>query len=192
MIKPLLSIIQKNFKTLGRSKFSLIAIILVPLLVILLTGFAFNSTGLNGINMGVYSSSYSNLTNDLLNGLENQSFIINKINSELDCLNSVKKNENQICVVFPGNLSEKGNSEDVIFYVDNSRINLAYELIHEINLRISAKSSNLSIFLAQELISSLNTIKTSLPNQNSDIEKLKERIQLIIENSNTNLSFKNI
>ena len=189
MIKSLLTIIQKNFKTLGRSKFSLIAIILVPLLVILITGFAFNSSWLSGINIGVYSDSYSNLTTEILFSLENQSFIINKINSEQDCLNSIKRNENQICIIFPGNLSKQGNSDEVRFYVDNSRINLAYSLVHEINSKISTTSSSIGQSLAQELISSLNSTKTSLSSQNFELEKLKSGVQLIVANSENNLSF---
>jgi len=192
MIRALLSIIQKNFKTLGRSKFSLIAIILVPLLVILLTGFAFNSSGLSGISVGTYSNSYSELTESILQGLEAQNFTINKLDSNESCINSVKKAETQICIIFPQDLSEEGSSDEVMFYVDQSRLNLAYTLIHEVNIKISATSSELGISLAQELIQSLNLVKVTLPNQNLDLELSKNNLQTIIDRTSNNISLEDI
>ena len=186
-IKSLLSVIQKNFKILGRSKFSLIAIILVPFLVILLTSFAFNSSGLTGIKVGVYSESYSSLTEDILQGL-GENFTINKLNSSDACIDSVKSSDSQICVIFPVDLSEEGSSEEVIFHVDHSRINLAYTLIHEIESKISAKGSSLSASLVQELINALGSMKASLPDQSSQLELSKNNLQAITDKTQINLS----
>ena len=187
MIKALLSIISKNFKILGRSKFSLGAIILVPFLVILLTGFAFNSSGLTGINVGVYSDSYTGLTEEVLQGL-GENFTVNKFNSSEDCINSVKTSNSQICVIFPQDLSKEGTTEEVVFHVDHSRINLAYTLLHEIESKISAKASSLGVSLAQELIGALDSMKSALPEQKAEISSLKDRLQIIKTNSGINLS----
>ena len=186
-IRALLSIIEKNFKILGRSKFSLIAIILVPFLVILLASFAFNSSSLAGVNVGVYSESYSNLTEEVLQGLS-ENFTIIKENSSEECINSVKASTSQICVVFPKDLSSEGSEEEVVFYVDHSRLNLAYTLLHEIGSKISIKASDLGVSLVQELISALGNIKTSLPDQKSKIELSKQNLQEIIGKTDFNLS----
>jgi len=191
MIRSLLSVIEKNFKILGRSKFSLGAIILVPFLVILLAGFAFNSSSLAGINVGVYSDSYSNLTEEVLLGL-GENFTINKLNSSDECIDSVKSSNSQICVIFPKDLSEEGTSEEVVLYVDHSRLNLAYTLLHEIGSKISIKASDLGISLVQELISALGNIKTSLPDQKSKIELSKNNLQTISEKAEFELSTEHI
>ena len=187
MINSLLSIIQKNFKILGRSKFSLGAIIIVPFLVILLAGFAFNSSNLSGINVGVYSESYSNLTENVLQGLE-ENFTITRLDSSEECINSVKSSISQICVVFPKDLSEQGNSEEVVLYVDQSRLNLAYTLLHAIGSKISIKASDIGVSLVQQLIDALGNIKGGLPDQNAKIELSKNNLQAIYEKANFNLS----
>jgi len=135
MIRNLFSIVNKNFRILARSKLSLISIILVPVLVILLTGFAFNSSGLNQVNVGIYSESYSDLTNEIVSEFEMQNYTINRLNSTEQCSEDVKQGFSQICIVFPKDLSDKGDSEEILFYVDHSRINLAYILINEVILR---------------------------------------------------------
>ena len=190
-IRSLLSVIQKNFKILGRSKFSLIAIILVPVLVILLTSFAFNSSSLSGVTVGVYSESYSNLTEEVLQGL-GENFTVNKIDSSEECISSVKSSVSQICVLFPADLSEEGSSEEVVFHVDHSRINLAYTLLHEIETKISAKGSSLSASLAQELINAIDSIKNSLPAQKTDIVASKDKIKEISGKAASNLSMADI
>jgi ABC-2 type transport system permease protein len=175
MNKSLLEIIHKNLITLWRSKFSTLAIIVVPLLVILLAGSAFNSAGLSGINVGVYSESYSSLTENILTDFE-ENFTITRFDSVEECSDSVKNSKAQICIIFPADLSEQGSSEEIIFYADYSRMNIAYNLIHGIESKISSKGSNLGISLAQELITALNSAKDSLPSQKTNVDLSKSNL----------------
>ena len=191
MIRKLYSAINKNIKVLARSKFSLAAIIIVPFLVILLAGFAFNSSGLSGVNVGVYSEAYSDLSEDILTGL-GENFTIVKFNSSQECVDSVKSSDSQICMIFPADLSEQGSTEEIVFHVDHSRINLAYTLIHEIKLKITAKASDLGISLAQDIINGLNSIKGSLPEQKSQISLSKNNLEDIKGRSKINLSLSDV
>lgn len=178
MIKSLGNIIYKNLKILFRSKFSTVAILLVPFLIIIFSGLAFNSSGLTGVTIGTYSDSYSNLTENILLSFENQDFSVNKFPSLENCINSVKDSQSQICILFPENLNEDGSSEDIVFHVDHSRINLAYSLIHDIESKISSKASELGASLAQEIIGVLELTKNSLSTQ---IIKLSSSENLLVE-----------
>ena len=191
-IKSLANIIYKNLKVLGRSKFSTAAIVLVPFLIILFTGFAFNSSGLTGITIGVYSSSYSNLTENILTGFEEQNFAVNKIDSLEECINSVKDSKVQICIIFPEDLSEEGSVENVVFYVDHSRINLAYTLIYDVESRISVKASELGASLAQEIIGVLDSTKNSLSAQKLKIDSSEEKLTEIIGKTDSDISLSDI
>lgn len=191
-IKSLSSIISKNLKILGRSKFSTIAIILTPFLIILFAGFVFDSSGLTGINLAVYSGEYSNLTNEILEGFEEQNFVINKFESQQDCIESVKIGKTQICIIFPKDLSETGSAENIVFHVDYSRINLAYTLIHEIESKISIKASSLGISLAQELIETLDFARNSLPEQKIKISSSEEKLNQIDEKTENKISLSEI
>ncbi len=161
----LISIINKNLKIFSRSKISALAIIVAPVLIILFAGFIFNSFTLSGVIIGAYSDNYTTLSEKIMGGFEEQNFIINKFSSQQECIDSVKLSKTQICVIFPDDLSTTGSLKDVLFYADHSRLNLAYNLINDIEGQISSEASSLGVVLAQDLIDSLQSAKNSLPNQ---------------------------
>jgi len=162
IFSSLFTLVEKNLKIFFRSKISSAIIILMPLLIVLFAGYGFASNNLTGIGIATYSVSYSNVSETILSNLKEQDFLINKYNSLEDCVNSVKISENQICISFPENLSYQGNKEDVVFYVDYSRMNLAYNLINVFEKQVSSEASNIGIVLAQDLIDTLNFLKVTL------------------------------
>ena len=88
----LLNIILKNFRLLIRNKSSALVVIVGPLLLIFLVGMAFNTSSLYDLKLGVYTSSYSELTNSLLDELRNDFTIIELDDSEY-CVEGVKSGE---------------------------------------------------------------------------------------------------
>jgi len=191
-IRALASLVSKDLKIFGRSKVSASVIILAPVLIILFAGYVFNSTGLSGIVIGVHSEIYTPLTEDILNGFEGQNFAVNKLNSQQECTESVKSGKTQICIIFPNDLSESGSAKDVIFYVDKSRINLAYILINDIESKISSKASTLGIALAQDLINALDSVKKSLPEQKTKISESLNGINQINKKADNEISSSDI
>ena len=183
-INSLFSIVDKDLKIFIRPKFPAFVIIMAPVLIILLAGFLFNSSGLSGVIVGVYSDSYTDLTEDILKEFEGQNFAINKFPSENDCIDSVKLSKAQICVIFPKDLSETGSSEDLVFHVDQSRINLAYILVNEVENKVSLKASSIGVVLAQDLINTLESAKNTLPKQKIEISDSITNLNQINEKSN--------
>ncbi len=188
-ISSLLSIVNKDLKIFTRPKFSAIIIILAPVFIILLAGFAFNSSNLSGITVAVYSDSYTNLTEEILQEFEDQNFTIKKFNSQENCVDSVRLSQTQICVIFPDDISVTGSLKDVIFYVDHSRLNLAYTLVHNIESKVSSKASSLGVALTQDLIDILESAKNNLPKQKIEISDSISKLNQIDEKaSNTSFS----
>ena len=101
-INALMSLTGKNLKMFFRSKFSAAAVVLIPLFIIMFAGFAFNSSGLSNVQVGVYSESYTNFTNGVISDFEQGGFSSNRYSSSEACVESIKHSESQICVVFPG------------------------------------------------------------------------------------------
>ena len=66
MIFDVIQLIKKNFKVIFRSKSSIFTLILAPVLIIYLLGLAFNNTTTYNINIGIYSSKYSELANNVI------------------------------------------------------------------------------------------------------------------------------
>src|SRR3989339_517878 len=89
----------------------------------------------------------------------------------------------QICIIFPNDLTAIGSSNDIVFYVDHSRMNIAYALINSVEEKISAQASDLGIALATDLVNVLSSAKNSLPEQNvvisQSISKLNEANNLL-------------
>ena len=191
-INSLFSIVNKDLKIFTRPKFPAFIIILAPVLIILLAGLLFNSSGLSGVIVAVYSDSYTDLTEDILKEFEGQNFAINKFNSQQECIDSVKLSKTQICVIFPDDLYETGSSENVVFYVDQSRINLAYSLVNEVESKVSSKASNLGVALAQDLIDTLESAKNILPQQKTEISDSITNLNQINEKASTTFSSSDI
>jgi hypothetical protein len=175
-MRNLISIVGKNLKILSRSKLSSLIIIVAPLILILLAGNAFNSSSLNSVVVGTYSNEYSELSNNILNSFEDNSFKIEKLNSEDSCINSVKSGDSQICVVFPEKLSTEGNLDSINFHVDDSRMNIAYTLINKMDSQISSKSSELGITMAGDLINAIDEARTTLPEKEMEILSARNNI----------------
>jgi|TARA_Y100000310_G_scaffold343261_1_gene450041 hypothetical protein len=187
-INSLFSIVRKDLKLFTRPRFPALVILLAPVLIILFAGIVFDSSDLSGIIIAVYSDTYTDLTEDLLKDFEEQKFAIKKFDSQQNCIESVKSSKTQICMVFPDDLSATGSLKDVIFYVDHSRLNLAYSLINEVETKISSKASNLGVALAQDLVDILNSVKDSLPEQNVKISNSRNKLNQINEKASETFS----
>ena len=179
--KALNSLISKNMKMFFRSKISASAVILIPLVVVMLAGFAFDSSELSNIKIGVYSSEYTEFTNSVIVDFEGKGFSSARYEDNESCINSVKHSETQICIIFPAGLNPDVNTEDIIFYADYSRVNLASELVAQIQKSIGVRTSAVSEGLAQDLIDTLENIKSTLPD---NAEKISAAIDDAEDNQN--------
>lgn len=163
VLDGLMSLVGKNLKIFFRSGASSSAVVLIPFLVVMFAGFAFNSSGLSNVHVGVYSESYSGFTNEVIGDFDGNGFSSNRYDSGESCIESIKYSESQVCIIFPTNLSSEVSKEEIVFYVDYSRVNLAYNLVNEIQKSILLKTSGVGEDIAQGLIDSLEGAKVSLP-----------------------------
>ena len=176
----LFQIIKKDLKILIRSRLSALIVLLGPLLIVLLVGMAFNSSSVNNIKIYTYSGSYSELSNSLVDALIDQQFSVNKVNSENECIDSIKTGTSHICIVMPPDLSVKENTtNEITFYVDNSRVNFVYLVINEVNKKVSLQSKELGKTLAQELINVINNAEVKLIDTKDRIATLRSSNQKI-------------
>ena len=169
-VKTLFSLVGKNLKMFFRSKMSSMAVMLIPLAVILLTGVAFNSSQYSNIQVGIYSESYSDFTWSIIDDFQKDNFRAQTYETEAGCISSVKKSESQICVVFPSDLSPDITEEEIVFHADYSRVNLVGDLTSKIQKNVLSKTSGVGEELAQDLIGSLEDIKSKLPEAKTKLE----------------------
>jgi len=185
MIK-LWNIIQKNFQLLVRSRISALIVVLGPLFIILLVGIAFNTSNLFDIGIGAYSPSYSGLSDGILDDLSKESFSVVKMDSEDTCIGSVRSGENHVCLVFPADLKEGSEDTEIKFYVDKSRLNLAWIIIDSLSAEVSDRSTKLSEQLTQVLIDSVTMIEAKVADRSTfdesgvSIDLVKSKVEAAI------------
>ncbi len=159
----LFNIIKKNFILLFRNKTSSMVILLGPLIVVLIIGLAFNNAGSDYLlTIGVYSEGYSNSTNVFIDGLDEQ-YELNKFDSNQTCIDSVKKGSSNLCIIFPKDMSlDDENQDELILYIDESRVNLVDTVINRISAIIGVSSESTSKDLTASLLTTISLTKTEL------------------------------
>ena len=179
--KVLFALVKKDLKLFFRSRYSSILALLIPLIVILCVGYAFNSGGISNVHVGIYSDSNANFTDKIVSNFESNGFSKVSFNSLDDCVNSVKLGQTQICAYF---YQDNSSKDSVKFYVDNSRMNLVDSLLQLAKLSVNEESSSIMKSSTQNLIDLVNSTKQRLP-------QVKDNLNLAsgnISNSNSILS----
>lgn len=169
-MRGFVSIVARNMKVISRSKFSFLLVILAPILIVFLVGSAFNTTQLNNMKVNTYSEEYNDLTESIILDLQGNRLEVEKAESVESCIGLVKTGETHSCISFPREMNISRINESISIYVDNSRINLAYSLLNQIESRLSLKSSELGMGIATDLLKILNEIKNSLPEQKAEMD----------------------
>ncbi|MEK6835791.1 MAG: ABC transporter permease [Nanoarchaeota archaeon] len=175
MIK-LFEIIKKNFRLLIRSKTSALIVLVGPLVLMLLIGFAFNTSSIFDIKIGTYSSSYSELSNSINDKLTDEQFRVLKLDSEERCIDAIKTGEVHVCTIYPADLNLQ-TSDKIIFYVDQTRLNFVYIILDRISSKIATKSTELSTALTNRLLTSLNNANTKLSEKGGIVVELTTNLK---------------
>ena len=176
---PLLSfvklfvMIKKDFKLLTRSRASALIVLLGPLAIILLVGFAFNSSSLYNIRIASYSESYSDLSNSITSSLQDQQYSVTKVNSIELCKNGVKYGDYHICVIFPKDLNIGNQDNTITIFVDQSRTNLASLITNTITEKVASKSTELGISLTTDMLSIFEKTKKAMEEKKKKAQAAK-------------------
>lgn len=157
----------KNLKLLLRSKTSLLVIIFGPLLIMLLVGFAFNNPTASKLNIGFYANEKTNLTNSFIGALEsNINFAVLEYPSAIGCTDMIEQGKVHICIIFPDAFSiENNKTNEIFFYVDQSRANFVYAVIDTVSSKVQLTSNKLSYQMTNDLLTVIQHTKA----KNDDI-----------------------
>ena len=148
-------IIKKNFLILVKSRWWVLVVVIGPLLVIFLTGIAFDNLNEYKINIGIYSHTYSQFTNSFISKLNTDQFRTIKAKSEADCIDDVKIGLSHTCVVFPSNLTLGSKNKEVSIFIDYSKLNLAWIIRDRLFSRVKEKSTEITKELTENILSKL-------------------------------------
>jgi len=177
----LLKLIKKNLRILIRSKSSAFMVIIGPLLIIALIALAFSNTQDSyEITLGVISGEESELATQFINQLENEDYVIQYYNSLDECQNYLKLKTTNLCIVFPGDFFiENNKTNEIEFYVDQSRMNIVESIISSASSTLDLKSEEISILLTNQLLETLTYTSKEIVKEKNVIDELKTKISSI-------------
>ncbi|MEM2121680.1 MAG: ABC transporter permease [Candidatus Woesearchaeota archaeon] len=172
----LFQIIKKNIRILVKSKSTIITMLLGPLLVMFLLGLAFDHANIYRISIGVFSQEKNNLTESFIKKLETRFKVIEYQNQE-SCVESIKLETINTCIIFPENMSiEENKTNDIQFYVDYSKVNLVWMIRDVILSSLEERSEEITEDLTKQLIQKIENIE----------KEVKEKQPVLIEMTTLN------
>ncbi|MFC1775113.1 ABC transporter permease [Nanoarchaeota archaeon] len=193
MIKSIGAIITKNFRLLIRSRLSALIILFGPLCLILFAGLAFDHSDPYAINIGVYSTEYSNLADSFIQKMSEKNFKITKFKTQEDCENSIRIGGTHACIVFPEGFSRDVEKNKISFTVDFSKINLVYTIIEVFTAKVTEESSRLRKEATKLLVDAVKISKDELTNDKALIVSLTTNTQIAAKGtSNIQSGFDNL
>jgi ABC-2 type transport system permease protein len=186
------AVILKSLKFLIRSKGSAAVVLLGPLLIVLIIGAGFYDSSENQLNIGVHTQDNSELTLRFLENLNTEENNIIKFDSEEKCVASIKESVALTCIIFPENFKiEDKKTNEVKFYVDESRINLVHQLIASLTQNLDIESTQVSSEITTEMLRILALTEKNINEnieQTKDLQELLNNAQELNKNSETKLT----
>lgn len=169
------NIFLKNLKVLIRSRSSGLIIILGPLLVILLVGMSFNTSNKYELSVGVYTDEKSDLTNSFVSKMKEANLRVADYTIKDACIDDVKTGNINICLYFPKLAIEDNSTNEIVFYVDPSKVNLVTVVMNAVSSKVSERS--------EEITRDLTTVLTeSLAVSQQEAASIKPRADAVFQN----------
>ncbi len=170
------AVVKKNLLVLYRSKFSLVIIIVSPLLLILLAGIAFSNSSPSGLNVGVFSEEYSAASENIIHSLASNGFVISQISSEDACLGRVREGDVYACMVFSPSFSfGVPGRNNITFFVDESRLNVVWMLSEGVSRELQKTSEAKSVEFSNDILGKLADARKMLNVSVTDFEGLRKQ-----------------
>ncbi|MBI4154182.1 ABC transporter permease [Candidatus Woesearchaeota archaeon] len=184
-------VMLKNYKLMVRSKTSVLIFFFGPLLLMFLVGVGFNTSSLVGLTIATYSESYSPLSESLLANLSDSQFTVAKVTSQDECIESVKFESFQMCIIFPKDMAVDNSIEDnnIVLYVDNSRLNIANEITRLLSSKVELQAEEVSSGLVSDMLAAMGDVnakalagRSTVNALDSSQDNIQSRIGILVGN----------
>lgn len=165
----------KNLKILIRSKSSALIVIFAPLLIILILGLSYNTSEQYGLNIGVYSRSFTDDVNSFITTLQEEEFKLVKYQTSIEeCVEDIKVGAIHTCISLPETFKIEDNSpKEVTFYVDPSRINLVWMIQETLKAKLNFKSQQIAESLTEDILNKMTSTKTKINEKKNELDAIK-------------------
>jgi ABC-type multidrug transport system permease subunit len=174
-LKTTFKIIKKNIKLLIRSKGSALIVIFGPLLVIFLVGIAFDNSSAYRVKIGAFSEKYSDMSDSIVKQLDNKQFSVTRYKTQEECIEAIKQGNVHTCMVFsPDFTFGKNSSNQIVFNIDYSKVNLVWMILDTLAGELKSTSSQVSMDLTNVLLHKLEETEKEITADKAVVVKLTD------------------
>lgn len=185
MIKQLYNEFIKNIKIMFRNWTSLSLLIIAPLVLILLVGYAFSGEDVTGIKIGIISDSAVDL-NPLADKIGNGAVVINYASVE-ECNADMILEKAHMCIRIEGDISAMENSLSlgetpsvkVTYYYDNTRKKVSLLLIQKMQEFFGLQSEQISIGGAEAIVENIQNLIAFINDRKQNINSIKNESMIV-------------
>lgn len=149
----LLFIIQKNLRLVFRNWMTFLLLVLGPLLLILITGFAFGGEELHDIFIGVHAPNPEAIQ-PVVDALASEDVAIVYFPAIDSCIAAMNHSVVEICADFSPEFQEGTGS--VTFYYDVTRYNLVRYILEYLKKQVAITSEQISLQASTQIFSDIN------------------------------------
>ena len=173
--RQLLSEIGKNFRLMFRNWTTLLLLILAPLLLILLVGYAFSSDSMHGIKIGMVNSQNESLQ-PFLQNVSSYAEVINYPGVN-NCIKDMMQEKVHICLTFSGSFAATNITQipggEITFYHDNTRGKITTALVAQLKDFFGVTAEQISIVSAQNIFDNIQNLLFFLRERMNDVSAIK-------------------
>lgn len=149
--------VAKNLKLLFRNRESAYTIIFGPILIILIVSFAFlGSDDEYALQVASYVPQETAFATQTIETLNANGYSVSVLPSNSSCIDAVKEGSAHTCIVFSEEEAGAG-TVPVTFYLDLSRVNIAYEIIDALSEEMDLRADVIRRQLAQGALQRLES-----------------------------------
>ncbi len=165
--------ISKDLKLIFRNKTSLFLLVLGPLILILLVGFAFSGKEVHSIRLGLVAED----TGAFSGLIQNFSGVGEVIHYEDigSCLSEMESGYIHLCFQASQEIISTGSDIPTLqaeFYFDNTRKKISSAIIDELSDYLGVQADEISISSARTILGNIQTLVVFLQERDSDLDSL--------------------
>lgn len=177
-IEKLFFIVQKNLRLVFRNWTAFLLLIVGPMLLILIVGYAFQGEDLHDIVLGVHAASDGE-SSTIINALSSQEVRVVYFPQIAHCIATMNHSAVHICADFSSDFQE--GAGEITFYYDTTRYNLVRYILEYLQERVALTSEQISLELAEQIFADINTFVSDMQTGQTQVQELRDNALLLRE-----------
>src|SRR3989338_6286248 len=177
-LEKLYFIIQKNLRLVFRNWMTFLLLVLGPMVLILVVGFAFSGDDLHDIAIGVHAPRDAEIQG-VVDALASEEISIVYFPRIDNCIRAMNHSIINICADFSEDFGDGEGS--ITFYYDATRYNLVRYILEYLKEQVALTSEQISLEASEKIFSDINQFVVDMQTGQEQVHQLQESALLLRE-----------